>query len=242
MRKIKMLLMLIVSIGFFMFTDTVFAAEKQNVCSSSESKELRELASRIKVTYTPYSEVVEIPDDPENEASSFTATYVDVKIYNLHTKLYVEVKNNVGFSRLVSSDDRSKDGSVVLRQELVDSKVNYTFVVKSSYYGCELKTLRTIKMTVPLYNVYSELEACADIPEFYLCKQFVTSQVDGATFYDKVNAYKAKKAEQIELEEENGVIGKTLKNFSKYKYLIVGVIVALGVALTVVVIKRKENV
>ncbi len=75
------------------------------------------------------------------------------------------------------------------------------------------------------------------------CSVIVTTPVDGATFYDRVDAYKAKLLEQgQDIEEDNtSGVNKTFANASKYKYLIVGIIVALGVVITIVIIKRKEN-
>jgi uncharacterized membrane protein SpoIIM required for sporulation len=77
-----------------------------------------------------------------------------------------------------------------------------------------------------------------------LCQEYVTQKVNGSTFYDKVDAYKAKLELQGEEEKENNtsVVNKVFAGASKFKYLIVGVIVVLGVVITVIIIKKKEIV
>jgi hypothetical protein len=77
-----------------------------------------------------------------------------------------------------------------------------------------------------------------------LCQEYVTQQVDGTTFYDRIATYKEKLAGQGEVEEDQnntGAVNKIFKGASKFKYLIVGIIVVLGVVITIVIIKRKEN-
>lgn len=243
MKKEKIFFMIIMAVSMFMFTSIVYAEQKQKSCTTMQLGELREIAANVKVTYVPKTIVIDTPTDVETGATSYTAKYIDIKVYNMNSRIYLEVKNDAGFSAVATSDRLAKDGTVTFRQEMVDRKVNYEFLVKSTEYGCETQTLRTIKLSLPIYNAYSQLEICSEIPEYYLCQEFVTSPVDGSTFYDKVDAYKAKLLEQGDgVQEDNTGLGnKTFAKASKYKYLIVGIIVALGVVITIVIIKRKEN-
>lgn len=242
MKKENIFLLIIMAVSLFMFTGTAYAADEK-VCTAMQLGELREIAANIKVTYVPVTVIEEMPEDIETGATTYTARYVDIKVYNMSSKIYLEVTNDDGYSKIATVNDLTRDGTLVFRQEAINRKVNYTFVVKSTQYGCNNEELRRVKLSLPIYNAYSRLEICSDIPDYYLCQEFVTSPVDGSTFYDKVDAYKAKLLEQGEEQEEDntGVINKTFANASKYKYLIVGVIVALGVVITVVIIKRKEN-
>lgn len=244
MKKENIFLMIMMVVSAFVFTSTVFAAEeKEKACTAMQLGELREIASNVKVTYVPKTKVEQAETDTETGATSYTSRFIDIKIYNMHSKIYIDAKNDAGYSAVVSSANLAKDGTITFRQDMVDRKVNYEFKVMSDEYGCQGNTLRTIKLSLPIYNSYSELEICSEIPEYYLCQEFVTSPVDGATFYDKVDAYKAKLLEQGGREEENntGIVNKTFAGASKYKYLIVGIIVALGVVITIVIVKRKEN-
>lgn len=243
MKKENIFLLIIMAVSTFMFTSTVFAAEKEKTCTAMQLGELRELAANIKVTYIPKTMVIETSEDVETGATSYTSRYVEIKVYNMHSKLYMDVQNDSNFKTIVSVANLSNDGTITFTQDMVKKKVNYTFKVMSDEYGCQGNTLRTIKLSLPIYNSYSELEICSEIPEYYLCQEFVTSPVDGATFYEKVDAYKAKLLEQNKNngEDNTGGVNKTFASASKYKYLIVGVIVALGVIITIVIIKRREN-
>lgn len=246
MKKENIFLMIMIAVSLFIFTGTVYAAE-ENTCSAKQLSELRQIAANIKVSYLPKTEVVQSEyEDVEVGATSYTKRYLDIKIYNMNTKLYIEATNDIGYEMVATAQDLASDGTITFRQEPLDQKVNYIFYVKSSEYGCETATLRTIRLTLPMYNAYSQLDICAEIPDYYLCQEYITQKVDGATFYDKVDAYKAKLMDQDvytkEDEDNTGTVNKIFAGASKFKYLIVGVIVALGVVITVIVIKRKENV
>lgn len=247
MKKENIFLMIMMAVSLFMFTGTVFAEEDINTCSAKQLSELRQIAANIKVSYLPKTEIAisEYEDSETGTKPKYTKRYVDIKIYNMNTKLYVEVHNDIGFDKIVNASELGTDGTLTFRQNAIDKKVNYVFYVKSSEYGCETQTLRTIRLTVPLFNAYSQLDICTEIPDYYLCQEYITQSVDGSTFYDRVDAYKDKlsvQGDKKEDENNTSVTNKVFKNVSEYKYLIVGLIVALGVVITVVIIKRKENV
>jgi hypothetical protein len=87
--------------------------------------------------------------------------------------------------------------------------------------------------------------ACDGISDYYLCHEYTTYDIDGATFYDKVDEYKSKlltSQNGVDSADNNTLISKTFNGISKYRYLIVGVIVAVGVVATMVVLKRKKEV
>lgn len=234
-------------VSLFLFTGTVFAEETNvKACSAKQLSELRQIAANIKVSYLPRTEIVtsEYEDSETGTKPKYTKRFLDIKVYNMDPKLYIEVTNSIEHEQVVTADDLGIDGTITFRQNAIDSKVDYLFVIKSAEYGCETQTLRTVRLTLPMFNAYSQLDVCSEIPDYYLCQEYVTQQVDGSTFYDKVEAYKEKVVEQGKKEEENNTssVNKIFKGASEYKYLIVGAVVALGVVITVVIIKRKENV
>ena len=244
MKKENIFLMIMMAVSLFMFTGTVFA-EEEKTCTAKQLGELRQLASNVKVSYIPRSEVVQSSyEDVEVGATSYTTRYLDIKVYNMSPGLYLYVTNSVGYEKTVSYDQIASDGTFTFRQEALDQKIDYVFTINSYKYGCETNVLRKIKLTLPLYNAYSQLDICTEIPDYYLCQEYVTQKVNGSTFYDKVDAYKAKLELQGEEEKENNtsVVNKVFAGASKFKYLIVGVIVVLGVVITVIIIKKKEIV
>lgn len=250
MEKTKKIFIIFV-LTLFMFTGSVFAEntdskEPENQCSVTDLNKLRAMAANVKVTYVPVKvkEKTEKtdranPDDPE-----FTyENYLDIKIYNMNTKLFLRA-NGPGLEKdqLFTSRNIGSDGAITIRTVPSNEVNTYTFEIKSDLYGCIAKDLKTAKITLPRYNFYSQLWACDDIQDFYLCQEYTTFKVDGTTFYDKVEEYKAKLLDIKEEEkEDNSTSSVVLNSVSKHKYLIVGLIVAVGVLLTVFILKRKKG-
>lgn len=250
MTKDKKILMLAIVLFTFLFMGNVKAVEEDiKICTPTQLSELRSMAANVKVTYVPTTVVGELGYADEEAGgvnTNVTRNYLDIKIFNLNSKLKVRV-NNSQKEILVSAENIGADGAVTLRQTPLSYQVNYTFEIYSEEYGCLAETLRTIRLTLPRFNYYSQLLACEDIPDYYLCQPYTTFEVNGATFYDKVEEYKAKllTLEQEKDKEEidnTDLVSKAISSISKHKYIIVGVIVAVGVVLTVIILKRKKSV
>ncbi len=251
----KKFFMLTIMLVMFLFTGTVYAEEDDRVCKPTQLSELRSLAANVKVTYVPV-EVVEdlgVPD-PEEDATKISRKYLYIKIYNLDEKLKIDVKNSGrGLTDTIditlSKRNADPEGVITLKQAAITETVMYDFEIYSDHYGCT-STLRAFRLTLPKFNYYSQLDICQDIPEYYLCQQYTTYTVNGATFYDKVDEYKAKLLTQKEEDEKNKeeeidnttFVSKAMTTVSKNKYIIVGIVVAVGVVITVVILKRKKSV
>lgn len=244
MKKRKNLL-LIIMMAFFLFIGNVRAADDENTCKPTTLSSLRSMAANVKVTYVPVTETIEYTTpNVETGGTVGYRNYLDIKIYNVNTKLEVTVTAN-GVEEIVTSNNVGADGAITLRQVPQNEVVNYTFTIRSYEGGCHESVLRTLKLTLPRYNFYSQLGACADIPDYYLCQEYTTYKVDGATFYDKVDEYKAKllTLEDKEQKENNtGLVSQAISSVSKYKYVVVGVVVVAGVLLTIFILKRKKSV
>jgi hypothetical protein len=246
MKRKKNLLLIIVMAFFLLIGNVKAAEEEEELCKPTELSALRSMAANVKVAYFPTSEVVE-SNTPNFETDHTTSylNYMDIKIYNINTKLEVIVKAK-GIEESYRSTHVGPDGTITLRQTPQNEVVNYTFEVRSFEGGCYDRVLRKIKLSLPRYNFYSQLAACSDIPDFYLCQEYTTIKIDGATFYDKVDEYKAKllSIEEQEKADENntGAVSQALSSVSKYKYVIVGVVVVIGVLLTIFILNRKKSV
>ena len=225
-------------------------AEEDTTCNAVSLNELRTMAANVKVSYVPTEADVKTEFDEESGTDYVTVRYLDVKVYNITSKLYVRTEaggsNVTSSSHLLTLANVGSDGAATIRQEAINQPVTYTFTIFSDAYGCTGKTLRTMKLTLPRLNYYSELDICQDIPDYYLCQQYTTYDVDGATFYDKVDEYKAKLAAQAEeseaTDDNTSIINKAISGVSKYKYVVVGVIVAIGVVVTVLILKKRKKV
>lgn len=248
MKNYRFLLIIIAS--SFLFLGNVFA-EEDNTCNAVNFNKLRTQASNIRVSYIP-DEIVKLTDpDAETGATTVTRNILDIKIYNITSNMYVKVvSSGANISKdehIITLDDVAPDGSATIRQPAQKEPITYEFTVYSDSYGCSTRVLRTFKMTLPRYNSYSELEACEEIPEFYLCQKYTTFAVDGETFYNRVDDYKSKLTNQVEDSdgidsEDNNLLSGTISAVSKNKYIIVGIIVAIGVILTILILRKKRSV
>lgn len=217
-------------------------------CNAVSLNELRTLASNLKLSYVEGTETESSYDGMSGTDVPEEVPYLYIKIYNMTSKLYLryDVTGNVestGVKPGILTMENMSDGAITIRQPAYREMLTYTFTVSSDAYGCGNRVLRTMKITLPRFNYYSRLSICQDIPEYYLCKRFVTFDSDNnAEFYTKVNEYKAKLKEQKEKENSNnGIISETISNVSKYKYVVVGIVVAIGVIITVLILRRKRS-
>ncbi len=250
MKKRSLLFILFISV--FMFVG-VAKADEDKTCNAVSLNELRTKAANIKVTYEAGIKLSGFDgSDAELDEDGGIGSYIrfiDIKIYNITSDLYVLVEGDfVDKNTAVATlKNVGADGAATIRIKLLDEIRTYNFTVFSDAYGCSSQTLRKIKLTVPRFNYYSDLDICEDIPDYYLCQSFVTYDIDGSTFFKKVEDYKAKllvndgDKEGIKTDDNTGIVSKTISSVSKNKYIVVGIIVVVGVIVTIFVLKRKKS-
>lgn len=250
MKKNKILLVVLVL--FMAFMSRVSAAEDKT-CNAVSYNELRNLAANVKISYEEATEEAYYMDGYSDEETPTLKSLLYIKIYNMNSRLHITydvsgdgINNSSSDNKVLTLDDVGQDGAITLRQEALPTMATYTFHIASDSYGCGNKILRNVKITLPRFNYYSRLSKCKEIPDFYLCKPFVTFNGDNNPDFDKkVDEYKAKLAEQKEKEtdddEDGNFISETLSNVSKHKYIVVGIVVAVGVVITVLILRRKRS-
>lgn len=246
---VKKLIIFIICLTVVLFADCNVLAEDitdgvDNVCTSEDMARFNELASDIKVTYEANEEVVK---NGEDEEFWYTRYVLDLIVYNLSDDMFGIIEATDSHESLYLSKDRkNKDGNIVIRISDTNSVQNLTIVVYADGLGCDNK-LRTITVTLPRYNYYSNYAICDDIPEYYLCQKYITFTINGETFSDEVTKYKEKMAlqsEEVEVDfgsDNNNTINQTISFFSKYKYMFVAAIIWIGVILTFVILKKKKG-
>jgi len=244
MEKNKFLLLTIMLVSF-LFIGIVNAEE--DICSSADLNMLNKEAANIKVTYIP--NLVPAGTKDAETADKTTMKYVlDMKVYNL-TKNFILRYDYSGNGIISGTFYRNinhvgKDGAVTVRQNNIGKVINYSITAVSNYGNCSGRDIRSIRITLPMHNYYSDMAICQGIQDYYLCQPYITSEIDTASFYDKVEQYKAKLLDNsnIEVDEENNsVVSEALTGIKKNKYLVVGIIVAVGVIATIVILKRKKS-
>lgn len=252
MMEKKKFLLLIIMLATFLFIGRVSATESEEVavCSSKDLNTLRTEAANIKATYVPNQMKIGEDSDPNAiNPDSYMQNVLDLKVYNVNSKFILKYDysgDRIKSGETVVKDYRNigPDGAITLRVVTGDYIVNYVITVLANYGSCSGQVLRTIRITLPKFNFYSVLDICQGVQDYYLCQPYITYDFDATTLFDKVTEYKAKLLENNEIdfeEDNNGAFSNALSGISKHKYVIVGVIVAIGVAATVFVLSRKKS-
>lgn len=214
-------------------------------CSTEELVRLNTLASNVKVTYEANEELNDSDPNPE---SHYTEFVLDMKVYNVSSDLKINLTSrNSNKSYTLDYTNAGADGAITVRVNDTSEIDTYYYTVTPSGVECYDKTLRVISLTLPKYNYASKKAICDDVPEYYLCQQYVMFNIDYSTFTADVEKYKAKldsqknNGDEINLGDNNSIINKTFSSISKYKYVIVVGIILVGVSVTVIVLKKKGS-
>lgn len=214
-------------------------------CTFARKDELRAAAANVVISYIPAETTEKIIKENGEEALLYNY-YLDIKIYNVNTKLVIVAKDKAtGTERRLDYHDLGADGTITIRVPSSTEQVrNWEFKIYSYLYSCFTDPIRTMKLTLPMYNINSDLNICDDIPDYYLCRQYVTSATDSEKFYKYVNAYKEKldEREQSDNNISTGGINNVVSKIKDYKYLIVIILIIIGIITTVIIVlKRKKS-
>lgn len=111
-------------------------------------------------------------------------------------------------------DLTAMDNQIFSFPEISPGKYKIRIVGKTDMCSDALKTL---SMTVPKYNIYSEDEACKGIEDFVLCQPSYSREIDYETFLSRVENYKKNYSQtQIEQEEEKSDFELFIENVKNY--------------------------
>ena len=128
--------------------------------------------------------------------------------------------------------------------------MKYTIkLVSSEKTGCPGNEIRTFYLQVPRYNKYSIEPRCAQVPDFYLCQEYVTfDEVEYEFFSKSIN----KELEKFDLDENGNVINKEDKTWfnksieyvknNKVKFIVGGALVVVVITTIVVIKKRRDEI
>ncbi len=239
--KKKIFYILFCVLALTMVVGKAYADDDSNSCSLSERSELRQMASEVTINYVPV-EFNNVVETDEGEGSSHA---LDIYIYNLNTKINAVLDDSeTGLSYTFDYTRMNSDGAVVLRQTAGSGVKKLKFYIYPTNDNCNTYLLRTVNITLPKFNNYSLRGVCSDIPEYYLCQRYITYDINDSTFTENVNKYKeklAEKADEKDEESNTSVVGKTVNNIAKYKYVIAVIVILAGAVITYIVIKKKRS-
>lgn len=239
MRKTISLLFSFILIFFFSFT--IAKAE----CSYAKQSELNALASNVKYSVEPKEEKIVYPATETSEEHVLTTTFFELQLLNITEEMKISVYNNFLKTTTTYTYNDVKDGALSISSGTGTSIVTF----KVDIYGtgeCSTQLLRTFEVKTPMVNPYRAYADCKNAPEYYLCQEYLTEDVN-FNFQEANSAVKEyiknKEKEKQEEKEKQKTFMEKLNSFLK-KYWWVGIIIViLGMAITFVIYKnRKERI
>lgn len=235
----------ILFIAFMMFSFMMGVRAESETCTAEDKVRLRNIASMVSVNYETVDIYGTSDEYSREEGTEFKEVNLDVKIHNLNDSMYVIIESPYLSKKIVAdTDDKNNNGEIVIRKANLNQVEKMTFTIYS-YESCTNDALKVINLTIPKYNRNSKLDICSDVPEFYLCQPLVTYDIKNVDYSTSIAEYKEKLANQEkkpalenQSDEESGLAGFVSKN----KYFIVGIVVGIGIGLTILILKRRGSV
>lgn len=254
MARCKYLLLIVLL--FSVFINPVSA-----LCNYEEQAALNKEVANVKASYEivtkPYADQSGCypPEDIENPDDYLCkGEFIQINILNLNENMVVNVKNDFYKNKIkyVYTDTNSGTLSFILKNDnnveiaYNENIIEYTIeILASDKTGCEGSTLRTLYLTIPRYNVFSNVSPCDEMTDYYLCQKYVTYPV---VTYEQFSETIAKKiAEREEQGKENLKWYKKIWEFvveHKTTFIVGGIVIVVagGGATAYIIIRRRRDI
>ena len=230
---------------FVLLVPAVVLAE----CDYAEQNRLNALSANINADYTVSNRTV-VLEGTDHRGEEITEEveekYFMINVYNLTKDLYIVVTNNYDSSETTYNFSDVKDGIISFAAPTSDKTVEFTVKVYTTNTECSGNALRTFTVRSPMVNPFVKYEICNDAPDFYLCQEYLTADIDitDSQFLERAESYieglKTKKEEEKN-SGDDGIFSQILNFISNYWIFLVGGIVVIGVIVTVIVIIRVRR-
>lgn len=223
----------------------------ESSCSYSEQAELNNIAANVKTTYETVKvktgTIIDV--DASNE---FETVYMDliesgfdIYVLNVTEDIYVKVSNDKNDEVYTFRNSDTDGGVAKFQTTKTDEMVTYTIEIYANKYDCTGEIIRKYTMMTPMFNRYSELQVCADNPDFYYCQEFISTEtISYESFYKKLNEY-VEKVEVEEQKENEKNLWEKIKDFYHDNMIAINiagtVIVIAGVTTTAILIKKRRS-
>lgn len=185
-------------------------------CSEQEIKDLTKIAETVQI---------DTEFDRESVKVGLYNNYI-VTVQGLSDDFYLLSKDQtVGFF-----SENAIDGVIV---QNVASTANVFYVYSNL---CPNVVLRTIKLSMKRYNMYSEYEECEGISgeQLDVCDEFYEKDISYEQFLKKIEDYKERSASL-----SSGNISNFFSNYAIYIGL--GVLIIVAILILIIVMRKKRN-
>lgn len=201
----------------------------QATCTNEEISLLRKESDKIKITYKHLGKI-------ETDEGVYYNSF-DVTIKNIPTDFYV-VLEGLG-TKYTPADNTVK--------ETFDSG---TWIFEFYSNKCE-KKISTVKVKLPIFNVYSLDPLCEGIDgdDFSLCGKYYEYNVSYENFKERVTHYRLthkiddKKNEPIEEKNSTEKIFAEIVSFlnNNLLYIAVSLVIFIVILITIIIMKNRKK-
>ncbi len=230
MKKILLALFLVFSLNL-----KVNAA---SLCSYKEQTELNREAANVKATY----EIKEINETDSEGPITFEV--FEISILNITDNFYVQVRNDKTSEVKTFRKEDTTDGIAKFEWGDFDTLTNFTVQVYSTNAtSCPNELYKTVYLTTPMFNPYSQRAICDEYSDLDVCQEFIMSStnITEEKFLDEVSKHR----DEVSEEENPEAPSQNEKNNSlNYLwYLGGGIVVGLGIVIAVkLIISRNRGI
>lgn len=191
-------------------------------CTYENKKEFREYSKDFKVTY-----------EFNLETKDYTVT-----TYNPKPDKYRYIISEVPF--------------IIAKNETIENKTLYSNIPAGKYLikvfenegGC-LSILKKIEIDMPQYNPYYQDPLCEGVEEFVLCQPTYKREINRETFEYRINDYKQKKEEKIEIQMQKEKITKekifNYINDNIIQIIVIVIFIILVIITSIITIKMTRK-
>lgn len=203
--------------SFFFLSSNVSALTE---CSSSDMKNLAELAKNVSFKYEKEVLDIKLTEDDED---TFKEVYYKITALNLNDSLKIKVKSD---EELIFTNENPT----------INDFFNGERVVIQIYANtpnlCSGNLITTKVVELPFYNIFSEREECKTYPDFKYCKEFGDFSLDEETFLEELDKYKKSNIKTDDNIKEN------VKKYGIYASILI--ILAIIILLVATFKKNKK--
>lgn len=207
----KILSKILFTILFLILFNANCSALSYGGCDYSTISVLKKLVNNINISYT-----YEIKDN--NALFNVTLNNIPNNIYlvdSINQKKY-EYTDTIDGELIITNYNNIYDGK-------------YIFYVNNGI--CDGIKLGTKYYKLPIYNTRRNSELCADIPNYSLCKRWITKEYSQSEFEKSIEDYKKslenQEEQQEEIKYEKDFLSKIVEFYIKYYYYFLPIIIIL---------------
>jgi len=225
-------------ITFFILMFLINIDVTNAACSNEDKMSLNTKAANIKASYEIKEEYF------GNEYRGHTEYWFDISIMNVSEEFYITVTNDYDKTTQTYRSSDTVNGIITFKWDKVSEVTNLTIkAYTSNSTNCPDESMKTLYLTLPRYNTFSNRAICEDYPDHDYCQKFVTfKEIDESTFITKITEKIEK--EEIKEEEKNedkdiNLMDKIINFVDDYKVFILGGLVLILVI--IIFIAKKKN-